>query len=197
MIVCFQVFYWTCNRTKDCSMISRPHCYVDILTFNYTCTNLNRECSNNNNNNNSTTTVTRSYDFIMAMHSIESLSSPSFHLPLFLLHLFLLLFRSGCERSRDDVAGYEKEFNKIHIFYRVLFSRFLSIIFFFIHCGPVGALKQLHKLSIVKMVARFLFFYHLVYLVPKKYTYTTRLLLRLNAYLNPHEKIAQMNRAAV
>lgn len=73
MIVSFQVFYWTCNRTKDCSMISRPHCYVDILTFSYTCTTWTMN-SNNSNSNNNTATVTRSYDFIMAMLSIESVS---------------------------------------------------------------------------------------------------------------------------
>lgn len=159
MIVSFQVFYWTCNRTKDCSMISRPHCYVDILTFSYTCTTwtMNRRYSNNNSNN--TTTVTRSYDFIMAMLSIESVSISfslshsvliSSHFPLFLSVLRSL--------SRDDVAGYEKEFNKNHIFYLVFFSssRFLSIVlFFFVIVDRSVHWNSIQKWSVVKMVARF------------------------------------------
>lgn len=126
MIVSFQVFYWTCNRTKDCSMISRPHCYVDILTFNYICTTWTM---NSNNNNSNTTTVTRLYDFIMAMLSIESLS---FYLILFILYLLLLYFYQIVNETERWCGGIWKQnstkitFSMLFLFSRLLFDHFFS-----------------------------------------------------------------------
>lgn len=99
----------------------------------------------NSNNSNSTTTVTRSYDFIMAMLSIESLS---FYLILFILYLFLL-FLSNCERNREMMwRDMKPEFNENHIFYLVFVLSFsFRSFFFFIHCGPVGAFKKKIKYS--------------------------------------------------